>query len=241
MKPNRLGKFSFLWPVVAESGRNNSSQIKTDDKKTTEEIFNEKSALNSEFKEKSNSAGNDFNATKKLSIKNKNSKTSETANTNLEISSKNANSNINAELISSDIIIKNELILSDIEDKEISNELLISKNIEEEKLIRPADDDDFFNVNKEVRDNYLRIKNKIEETKEEDMKDFNIEKVNELEVVDEEEEEEEEEENNISKSIIILNCENPVVTTLSFFNNEPSIFNENKDPDQFESMRITYV
>jgi hypothetical protein len=242
MPAGRLGKFSFLWPVVSNTNQNNNySPIKTDDtKRTTEEIANERSALNSEFRERS-IAGNETHPTKRLSIINKNlNKTPETTNNNLEISSKTVNSSIVSDELKSDSLIKNASILSDIEDKEIANELIISKNIEAEKLIAPIDDDDdFFIINKELRDNYL-TKNIIKKEKIENelMKDSSIDKVNELKVVDEEEEEEN---NNKLKSIIILNGEKPVVTTFSFFNTEPNAVSQNNDQDQFESIKITYV
>jgi hypothetical protein len=239
MPAGRLGKFSFLWPVVSNTNQNNNySPIKTDDtKRTTEEIANERSALNSEFKERS-IAGSETHPTKRLSIINKNlNKTAETANNNLEISSKTVNSSIVSDELKSDSLIKNTSILSDIEDKEIANELIISKNIEAEKLIAPIDDDDdFFIVNKEVRDNYLNKNIKKEKIENELMKDSSIDKVNELKVVDEEEGE-----NSKLKNIIILNGEKPVVTTFSFYNTESNVVCLNNDQDQFESIKITYV
>lgn len=215
---------------------------KNEEKKTSDDImFNEKSCLNSDFKEKS-TTGTETHPSRKYSIKSKSVKNPE-RNDNAEFPVflsdliKNDNSNsvettVTMVKVNSPSLEKEESKVQ----KQSANEFVtVEDKIVEEapiQLIDNDEDDEFFILNEDIRDKYLSIKNEIE--KYSCIKETVIDDVDKKLELDEDD--------NRPKNIIILNGEKPIVTTFSYFNADAIIHNQNNnEQDQFESMRITYV
>jgi hypothetical protein len=225
---SKLGKFAFLWPVVAENSFKIRKKIEKTTTTTTVDDADERTFLTKQQKQQQTVSTTE--TVKKVSRKDKPIvDAAQISEYQKSVSVNDSNSNIT----SSNSNIEESTTLRNTFYTQIYGGNTNSTNEQhtvEVSFGNGNDDDEFFIVNKEARENFL-ISNSQEEFQNIDGKVCTL-------ATDEEEFENQNKETNI----IIFDGEKSVETTFNYFNKKTVFLNSNKrDRDEFPSMRITFV